>query len=213
MIPDEDWKAVNIPGSRLKAPRRFKWKFKDFKKAMKGKRLKRAIVSEGDRITVADMEMMHGGRYWPMTDGGLIALPYDSKKFDFNEWVEQSVSPTTSPMSSVAQGIRNMNKPNLDRNSLLQILLKRFRHMHPDADHVGMLKDFGKTPAQIAREHPDPDSQRDIRQNNKTVVKFLDGVLADIEKAYGGEPSAKVVDAPDEDSENDWDDYDDEDVE
>ena len=51
-------------------------------------RLKAAILTEEDRITVGDMEMMHGGRYWPTTDGGLVALPYDSKKFDFKDWVE-----------------------------------------------------------------------------------------------------------------------------
>jgi hypothetical protein len=36
---------------------------------------------------MSNMEMMHGGRYWPTTDGGLIALP-ESKKFNFRDWLE-----------------------------------------------------------------------------------------------------------------------------
>jgi hypothetical protein len=89
VIPPEDWKAVELPGMPPpRVQRRFEWRFSDFKKAMNGKRLKAAILTEEDRITVGDMEMMHGGRYWPTTDGGLVALPYDSKKFDFKDWVE-----------------------------------------------------------------------------------------------------------------------------
>jgi hypothetical protein len=89
MIPPEDWEAVALPGMPPpRLPRRFKWKFRDFKKAMNGKRLKAAITTETDKAVVADMEMMHGGRYWPTTDGGLVAIPYDSKKFNFKEWVE-----------------------------------------------------------------------------------------------------------------------------
>ncbi len=91
MIPAEDWKAVNLPGFRTgKEPRRFQWRFKDFRRAMQGKRLKHGRnVTHDDKLVMGDMEMMHGGRYWPTTDGGLIALPYDSKKFDFKEWVEE----------------------------------------------------------------------------------------------------------------------------
>ena len=81
-----------MPGFRsLARPRRFKWKFKDFRKQMRnGVKLKhRCNITHEDTIVLSDMEMLHGGRYWPTTDGGLIALPYDSKKFDFNEWVEE----------------------------------------------------------------------------------------------------------------------------
>lgn len=90
MIPPEDLKAVNMPSFGIfKTPRRFKWSFKKFKKGMKGKRLKhRLAITNDDKLVMGDMEMMHGGRYWPTTDDGLIALPYDSKKFDFEEWVE-----------------------------------------------------------------------------------------------------------------------------
>ena len=90
MIPAEDWLAVSLSLSNRTAPRiprRFKWKFKDFKKAMRGVKLKRCMTHE-DYVTTASMEDVHGGLYWPTTDGGLVALPYDSKKFVFSEWVE-----------------------------------------------------------------------------------------------------------------------------
>jgi hypothetical protein len=90
MIPEEDWKAVSLPGLRIgMGPRRFKWRYKEFRRGMQGKRLKhRRNITSDDKVVMNDMEMMHGGRYWPTTDDGLIALPYDSKKFDFEEWVE-----------------------------------------------------------------------------------------------------------------------------
>lgn len=67
--------------------RDFKWKFKDFKKVMKsGVRLKKHLNSD-DLICMNNMAMMHGGKYWATTDGGIVALPYDSEKFNFNEWV------------------------------------------------------------------------------------------------------------------------------
>lgn len=66
--------------------RTFKWKFKHFKKAMKGHRLKR-YPNQDDLLVMTDMAVVHGGKYWPTTDGGLVALPYGSRKFDFNEWL------------------------------------------------------------------------------------------------------------------------------
>ena len=68
--------------------RTFKWKFKHFKKAMKGGLKLTRFPAQGDLLVMADMATMHGGKYWPTTDGGLVALPYDSKKFNFNEWLE-----------------------------------------------------------------------------------------------------------------------------
>lgn len=53
---------------------------------MAGKRLKRHMTVQ-DKITAGNMEMMHGGSYWPTTDGGLIAIP-DTPKFIFEEWTE-----------------------------------------------------------------------------------------------------------------------------
>jgi len=90
MIPLEDWKAVNMPGfPTFRTPYQFKWSFKKFKKGMEGRRLKhRLAITHDDKLVMGDMEMMHGGCYWPTTDGGLIALPYESKKFDFKEWSE-----------------------------------------------------------------------------------------------------------------------------
>ncbi len=84
----DKWKATNMPMSRLGlSPRLFKWRYKHFKKAMKGIKLKRTPSSD-DRLCMDSMKMFHGGCYWPTTDGGIVALPYHTRKFDFLEWQE-----------------------------------------------------------------------------------------------------------------------------
>ena len=79
--------CIHIHSGSDRPEPRFRWSFRDFKKALGRHRLKRAMAGDDD-LACGSMSAFFGGRYWPTSDGGCIRLPTADAAFAFEDWVE-----------------------------------------------------------------------------------------------------------------------------